>query len=346
MKVGVIFGKFAPLHLGHIHAINYSATLCDKLYVVLCHSEEQDKKFFLDQGLKPVPYKERLRWLLEVYQDIEHVYILTHDENHFKVYPHGWIDWSASIKKLIPERFNILFSSEKDYQEGFKKYFPECETCLIDPERNAVPISASQIRKEGIFKHWEKLPGVVRPYFAKKVVVVGTESCGKTTLVKYLAKKYNTSWVEEYGRIYTEKNCFGREDLLVYDDYPKIAYTHKIEEEKALRTANKLVFIDTEAIITQYYCYLYEGKKHPLVDEIIKLQNYDMWLYLEPDVKWIDDGIRSQGTTDKRVSNNELLKSFIKSYLPAYTNVYYIKGSYNKRFQQVVDLIHSEFGIE
>ena len=38
----------------------------------------------------------------------------------------------------------------------------------------------------------------MRPFFVKRVVIMGPESVGKSTLTKNLAKHYNTNFVEEY----------------------------------------------------------------------------------------------------------------------------------------------------
>jgi HTH-type transcriptional regulator, transcriptional repressor of NAD biosynthesis genes len=111
-------------------------------------------------------------------------------------------------------------------------------------------------RTEGVFKHWEFIPDFVRPYFIKKIVVVGTESCGKSTLTRNLAKIYNITYVEEYGRTLCEE-LGGCDGIMVKEDYQRIAYGHKVEEFKAIEKANKLVFIDTEAIVTQFYSNLY-----------------------------------------------------------------------------------------
>ena len=38
----------------------------------------------------------------------------------------------------------------------------------------------------------------------KRVVIIGAESTGKTTLARALAEHYKTPWVPEFGRFYTE----------------------------------------------------------------------------------------------------------------------------------------------
>ena len=51
----------------------------------------------------------------------------------------------------------------------------------------------------------------------KKVVIIGPESTGKSTLCAMLAKHYNTMWCAEYAREFLLKNgtAYTFEDLLV-----------------------------------------------------------------------------------------------------------------------------------
>jgi len=61
-------------------------------------------------------------------------------------------------------------------------------------------------------------------------------------------------------------------------------------------TGMACVVLTAKGRITQYYLDLYfEGNKSPLVEEIIKLQDYDLAIFLEPDIKWVDDGLRFTG---------------------------------------------------
>lgn len=203
---------------------------------------------------------------------------------------------------------------------------------MIDPNRGHVNISATAIRNEGVFHHWEYIPDFVKPYFVKKVVLVGTESCGKSTLTRNLAKVYNTSYVEEYGRIVCEE-LGGCEGIIVKEDYHKIAYGHKLEEMKAIEKANRIVFIDTEAIVTQFYSNLYNNEHQTVLDEIASLQDYDLWLYLEPDVKWVDDGLRVHGEHDIRLQNNDALKTLLNNHKIDYKT---LSGDYKERLHSAI----------
>ena len=72
---------------------------------------------------------------------------------------------------------------------------------------------------------WNFVPNVVKPYFTKKVCIIGTESCAKSTLTRNLAKYFNTTCVEEVGRDICEE-VGGAENMQV-EDYYRIAIQHK-----------------------------------------------------------------------------------------------------------------------
>jgi HTH-type transcriptional regulator, transcriptional repressor of NAD biosynthesis genes len=334
LTVGFIGGKFLPLHLGHVYAIVHASSVVDELYVVLSHSVRRDTELCQNTKMNYIPAQIRLRWLSQLTKDMPHVKVIAvEDEQDNEHY--NWDEGAQLIKKEIGKPIDYVFSSEWEYQDIFQKLYPNTRHKLIDPMRTHVNISATTIRSEGVFKHWEFIPDVVKPYFIKKIVLVGTESCGKSTLTKNLAKIYNTTYVEEYGRIVCEELgvCDG---IMIKEDYLKIAYGHKMEESKAIDKANKLVFIDTEAIVTQFYSNLYNNEHQPVLDEIAKLQDYDLWLFLEPDVIWVDDRLRVHGEIEVRNQNNRRLKNLLEKQNIDY---HILSGNYEKRLNDAMEMI-------
>ncbi|MFJ7728426.1 AAA family ATPase [Neobacillus sp. NPDC097160] len=97
---------------------------------------------------------------------------------------------------------------------------------------------------------------------------------------------------------------------------------------EAIEKANKLVFIDTEAIVTQFYSNLYNRVNQPVLDEIAKRQDYDLWLFLEPDVQRVDDGLRVHGEAEARTKYNQHLKTLLNKQNIQYKNLH---GDYENR---------------
>ena len=64
LKNGIIFGKFYPLHIGHVDFIQQASGFVENLYVVVCSDDDRDKKLFEESRMKKMPtVKDRLRFV-------------------------------------------------------------------------------------------------------------------------------------------------------------------------------------------------------------------------------------------------------------------------------------------
>lgn len=326
MKVGFIGGKFLPLHQGHIYAIMKASSIVDKLYVILSSSETRDKELCLGKCKYP-DSKIRLSWLGELTHDMENISII-HIEDDAGTENYDWKDGSDKIKKSIPEHIDYIFSSEIEYSDIFKKLYPESKHIIIDPNRNSINISATKIR-ESIYSHWTYMPSYVREFFVKKILITGTESCGKSTLTKKLAKIYNTKFCRETGRDYCEKYS----NNLTVEMFDSIAMEHYLEQKHLLKDCKEYLFVDSDSIVTNYYLNLYYGKKSNTVENINT--PYDLVLYLEPDVEWVPDGFRFAETNRENLNNN--LKDMYKSNGINYVS---ISGNWCERLEKSIKEIN------
>lgn len=338
--VGMYGGKFLPCpHMGHVYAMIRASTMVDELHVVVSYDEEHEKKLCEGGKVGHVPYGVRTRWWKRLTRDMPHVRVHAIEEKQTGRFS-DWKRGAAAIKTAVGKPIDAVFSSEHAYTKTFERLYPGAAHMLIDPDRKAYPISGTKLRTEGVMKHWCMLPDAVKPYFAKKVVVVGTESCGKSTLVRNLAALYNTTYVAEFGRTYFER--LGDYDTLP-DDYPLIAFEHKCHEQAELARANKVLFVDTEAVVTQYYSLLYLNRRNPVVDAVAGMQSYDAWLLLEPDVEWVDDGTRKHGDAETRRNNHEQLKKMLDDFGISYHTV---SGNYEERLERSMRIVDRLLEIE
>lgn len=324
---GWLTGKFAPLHAGHINFIQQAATLCDELTVVLSHNANRfdDPKLAL---------KTRLLYLRQTFKDIPHIKVIYVDETKVPEYPNGWAEWAALIKAEIGTDFQMIFSSEEHDLPGYAEHFPGQVVCLVDPDRSQVNISGTEIRTNPA-KHWSMMPSIVRQQYLKKVCIVGQESTGKSTLTKYLAKHFQTSWVEEYGRTFCEQDLCGDESLLKFDDYGLIAARRYEMELQAAKSANRVLFSDTNAVVTNYFCVLYEKKRNLLVEQFENLEDYDLIIYLEADVDWVADGLRR----NPHSASNDFLQFDLLNRRYGRDKIVRIGGNYHQRLTTAIKLV-------
>ena len=334
-KVGVYFGKMIPPHRGHLNAILSAATQVQKLYVVVSDNKYKTQRICNEAGIPEIPVNLRMQWLKQELQDMPHIKVVKLDESDIPEYPNGWSEWTSLLQKAVNEDINAFFCGEHEYVENLKKYFPTSEVNLYDPERTNYNISATKIR-EDVIANWEHILGPARPFFAKKVLIAGSESCGKTTLTKALAKLYCTSWSEEVGRYYAQKYLGGDETIFTDNDFARIARQQLEQDYEALRSCNKICFFDTDATITQYYSILYMGHRNAEVESCIDPNKYDVVFLLKPDVTWVNDGQRLNGDQEKREKLHERLKHmYIERGFE--DKIIEIGGNYNERLNSIIN---------
>lgn len=130
-----------------------------------------------------------------------------------------------------------------------------------------------------------------------KVGIIGPESSGKSTLARYLAKHYSGVLIPEYAREYVEQK--GTTEV-TFDELCAIA-KHQIEELEALSrnpspvTRNLYIF-DTELIITKVWFDYAFGRVPEWLNENIHRFPMDVYLLTYPDIAWIPDPARSNGS--------------------------------------------------
>ena len=329
-KIGMYGGNFNPLHQGHVSCIIRAANQCEKLYVVLSNSNSKEE----------IPYQHRFRWLKQLTKDMENVEVIQINDNSSSKDKYNWKQGSQDVKNAIGKHIDVIFrgSDYYDSNDPFSVYYPDSNSVYIN--RKIIPISSTEIR-ENPMKYWDYIADVAKPYFVKKVMITGTESCGKSTLVRNLAKYYNTSYVEEKGRNICDF-AGGYENMLP-SDYLEILHTHKLSEIQEQRKANRFLFIDTNSIVTDYYLKLQFKNTYKniviesnLASAISNLNKYDLVLYLEDDVPWVQDGTRTFGEDNIRIQNNNKLKKMMRIEQLQY---YSIAGNYQERFLKSIELI-------
>ncbi len=129
------------------------------------------------------------------------------------------------------------------------------------------------------------------------VGIIGPESSGKSTLAKYLAKRYNGLLVPEYAREFVEAK--GTTDV-TYDEVCSIA-RHQIEQLKQMADSQQPVAIfDTELVITKVWFDYAFGRVPEWLEEAIRTYKMDVYLLCKPDIPWKQDGARYNGSNEIR----------------------------------------------
>lgn len=280
-RVGLIFGKFYPLHSGHIYLIEKALTQVDELHVMLGCEATRDKQLFEKSRLPRQPQvSDRFSWLKDTFKDRHNIHIYISDETGINYYPNGWKEWSDSIKHILSENKiepSVVFTSEPQDITEHERYFG-CPVVVIDANREFVNISATKIR-ENPYQNWSFIAQAARPFFVKKVAIIGHDKFNE--LPVKLANIYNTQYVSNgyINYIQREISTLENKRYLSENDYLRIAMLHVERMSKSLENANKLLFTSIDfGTLSNYYEQIF-GKSNEVLIGLKSSYQFDLIIH-------------------------------------------------------------------
>ena len=128
-----------------------------------------------------------------------------------------------------------------------------------------------------------------------RVGIIGPESTGKSTLARYLARRYKGTYVPEYARTYVERK--GTTEV-TWDELCDIA-KYQIEQLQTISNnfkPSQTIFFDTELLVTKVWFDYAFGRVPEWLNENIHRYPMDVYLLTYPDLPWIPDPARSNGS--------------------------------------------------
>jgi len=167
----------------------------------------------------------------------------------------------------------------------------------------------------------------------KKIVIIGPESTGKSTLCKELAGHYQTAWVEEYAREYLLKNG----NIYTFENLLDIAKGQVEREQLAVGNgllANKsMIFIDTDMYVMKVWCeYVFEKCHHWILNRIAE-RKYDLYLLCNVDLPWVKDELREYPDLKSRQKLYHHYKDMLINQQVPWVD---ISGNYEERLEKAI----------
>jgi len=309
---GLVIGKFYPPHAGHHFLIDAAADASRRVTVVVMAAD-----------VETIPLAARVAWLREAYPDtqsaVEVVGIIDNLDVDFED-EEAWAGHVALMRQAVEDSrhaaqpIDAVFTSEPYGAELARRF--DAADVRLDQTRATVTISATKVRADPV-AHWAMIEPPVRAWLARRVVVLGAESTGTTTLSLDLADALRarggahalTGWVPEYGRALTviklavaraQAGRTGRAEPGIFDlewhdeDFALVAHRQTADEDRAARRGGPILVCDTDALATTVWQERYVGAVTPEVQaETAGMPPRSLYILTsDKDVPFEDDGLR------------------------------------------------------
>jgi nicotinamide riboside kinase len=193
---------------------------------------------------------------------------------------------------------DVVLTGEGDYGAAWAAAMG-CTHIGLDTRGGTCPSGAAPMLRAELRLHWDWLTPPAKAHFCRRVVVLGVESSGRTTLARALAAHFETAWVPEYGRAYREGRQHCRTDS---DVDPATAvlgggeasgwHTHELlaiaraqqrAEDDLAMCANRVLICDTDALATAVWHRRHVGCHSQLVQDVADERDYALYILTPPD---------------------------------------------------------------
>ncbi|MEE9453736.1 MAG: AAA family ATPase [Paracoccaceae bacterium] len=309
---GVILGKFMPPHAGHVALVRTASYLVDRLTIILATSDND-----------PISPAVRKGWMEDLFPEAVVIVV----NNGAKPLASDARDWARIIRGFHPEAIDRVIGSE-DYVVDLARAL-NAQHFILDPMWMAFPANSVEIRKDP-FDHWHSIPGYVRPYFQKRLTLVGPESTGKSYMADVLAQKFGGPYVPEYGRPYEKYRTPGdyRAEELHF-----IVDGHVAHRKTLSLKAGPILFEDTDPLLTAVWAEMLLG--HSLPDLEARIELPDHYLLLDANAPWEEDPLRYYGKQKQRQAFFTKIKAKLDAFNADYT---LISGGWAEREAQAISV--------
>lgn len=347
------------MHRGHLDAIMKAKKENDKCFVIVCGYDNEERAGNINMTLK-----ERTAIVRKIFANDEIITVLSINDTQLGIdesmCDKNWVIWQKEVMrqlKITPSHEGVSITwyvAEPYYKEMLEKHnLLNAKTILID---KVVPVSGTYIRQNPI-KYWKYIVREYRNNLCHNILITGTASEGKTTLVRDISTYFGIDHSEEYGRDDLLKK--GKVDTdLTADDFVDFLVGQSLDMRKRVFNNDQGVFIsDTDNLVTLMYALAYvddpnvpitkeeyENKVLPVAQSLEGRVKWDKIFLLPPKNKFVDDGSRymKQASIDERMANFDKLTELLREF-GLWDKVDILDGNFLQNFETVKQYINSVY---
>lgn len=264
MTLGVTFGCYCPLHRGHLDLIYTAKKQCDRTLVLVCGSSFGVN----DRGGGAIPLVKRYTLVKNFLEDDTLDVALVDDAKigiDDSCSDSNWSKWLSYVDRIINEYkcdYEIekadtwWYFSEKEYIKHITDFYNGDTHYVVLNREN--PVSGTSCR-ENPMKFWKDITAPFRPYYCHNILVTGTASEGKTTLVHDIGKYFSIPYSYEKARdLYAHKQD---KDFCFRDFLYNLTAQNDYNDSLIASPWNPGCFIsDSDNITTLLYAWAYAQK--------------------------------------------------------------------------------------
>ena len=345
--VGIVFGTFAPMHQGHLDVIMRAKKECDGGCIVIVDGRDNDRG-----AMAGMPLKKRYRYIREFFADDDLVAVYPIDETELGIeaYPNGWNKFMLKVNEIIRNATDLCEAVFYVSEEAYATHLEDLGYEVVLLDRTLNPISATMIR-ENPLKYWNYITYPFRRVFSKNILICGTASEGKTTLVKDLGKYFNAPYSHEYARDYMAESYVSEWELNGADYLAFLDGQYQMNKKLINSPANNGVFFaDSDSMTTRMYAeYYHKDPELDLTEEefkeiavaadaITKKCRWDRIYVLAPHGTFVDDHTRYMEFSgdNERQEMFDILCNNIKAS-GNWDKVVILNGGYYENFKKIVN---------
>lgn len=343
------------MHRGHLDAIMRAKKENDRVYVIVCGYDNEERAGNINMTLK-----ERTAIVRKIFRNDEIIKVLTINDTELGIdesmSKENWIVWQNKVAELLYSTLKyddkiMWYVAEPYYKEMLETYnILKAKVTLIE---KIVPVSGTLIR-ENPLKYWKYIVREYRNNLCKNILITGTASEGKTTLVRDISTYFGIDHSEEFGRDDLLAKCKTDTDLTA-DDFVDFLIGQSVDVCSRVRNNDQGVFIsDTDNLVTLMYAQAYvEDPNVPITKEEYMYKvlpaakslagrvKWDKIFLLPPKNKFVDDGSRymKQSTIDERIANFNKLVELLKQF-GLWDKVEILDGDFKSNFETVKGYIN------